>query len=105
MKTPRTTLIIAGQTIWPIRWRFVLGGVVRALYRLMWIVLGYTALMALAIRSPYLDNLTRWRLLDILAQLGMTQGARDVLPLVVVAIFCGNQVWGLIDVFWPGREA
>ena len=52
MKKPKTSIIIAGQTIWPIRWRFVLMSASRTVYHLVWGILGYVALLSMALRTP-----------------------------------------------------
>lgn len=104
MKKPKTQIIIVGQTIWPIRWRFVLVRAARTVYHLIWGILGYVALLSLSLRTPYVGPRMRWDIIDALHFLGATPDAQALIPLLVVALFIGRQLWGVVDVLWPWRQ-
>jgi hypothetical protein len=36
--------------------------------------------------------------------MGVAQSDLQVVPMVVVALFSFQQVWEMIEMFWPGRE-
>jgi len=99
----KTQIIIAGQRLWPLRWQFVLESAARVIYHLLWFGMGDVALISLMLNSPYVGIRLRWEMIDLLHRLGVTQEGQVVISVLVVAMFMGRQMWGIVDVFWPGR--
>ena len=92
MKRPRTTIVIAGQTLWPIRWRLVFSIAWIAVYDLGLLYLGLIALLALGAHSPDLSPAERQQIGATLARLRINSYWQATAPILVICGFVFERV-------------
>lgn len=97
----KTTIVIAGTRLWPIRWRFVVVGTIRGLFHLSWCYIGVLSLMSMSVHSVPLAAMDQWRILDVLDYMQMTPYERRMLPLLVVVLFSVQRLYDFVAIFSP----